>query len=94
MARVAAIHRQLVLDVLDDGQPVLERQVVPGGIAVPRTPRVIVRIRSPSVGSGPLTRRNLNTASWKLRGRNLYMNVAAGPLPSPVTPWQPAQRRS
>ena len=64
------------------------------GIAVPRMPRVIVRIRSPSVGSGPLTRRNLNTASWKSRGRNLYMKVAAGPLPSPVTPWQPAQRRS
>ena len=65
------------------------------GIDVPRTPRVMVRSRSPSSGSEPEgVSLNLNTPSVKLRGRSCCMNAAAGPLPSPFTPWQPMQRRS
>src|ERR1700728_2066385 len=65
-----------------------------GGMAVPRTPRVMVRSMSPSLGTGSSVSRNLKTPAVKLRGRWLYRNVAAGPLPSPFTPWQPTQRRS
>src|SRR5256886_13041448 len=61
------------------------------GIAVQRTPRVIVRKRSPSVGSDPDgVERNLKTAAVKSRGRG-KRNVATGPLPSPRAPWQPWQ---
>src|SRR6266581_9774974 len=63
------------------------------GIAVQRTPRVIVRKRSPSVGSDPDgVDRNLKMPAVKSRGRG-ERNVAASPLPSPSRPWQPAQRR-
>src|SRR3989441_12313243 len=59
------------------------------GIAVQRTPRVIVRKRSPSVGSDPDgVERNLKTPMVKSRGRG-KRKVAASPLPSPFTPWQP-----
>ena len=62
---------------------------------VPRTPRVIVRSKSPSSGRDPDgVSRNLNTPSVKLRGLSFCMKATAGPLPSPVTPWQPRQRRS
>src|SRR2546422_3353289 len=61
------------------------------GIAVQRTPRVIVRKRSPSVGSDPDgVERNLKTPMVKSRGRG-KRKVAASPLPSPFTPWQPMQ---
>src|SRR5438034_6198421 len=56
------------------------------GIAVQRTPRVIVRKRSPSVGSDPDgVERNLKTPMVKSRGRG-KRKVAASPLPSPLTP--------
>src|SRR2546422_3903654 len=61
------------------------------GIAVQRTPRVIVRKRSPSVGSDPDgVERNLKTPMVKSRGRG-KRKVAASPLPSPFAPWQPMQ---
>src|SRR5437867_9913961 len=61
------------------------------GIAVQRTPRVIVRKRSPSVGSDPDgVERNLNTPRVKSRGRG-KRKVAASPFPSPFAPWQPMQ---
>src|SRR6202161_2991108 len=40
-----------------------------GGIAVPRTPRVMVRSMSPSLGTGSSVNRNLKTPAVKLRGR-------------------------
>ena len=55
-------------------------------MAVQRTPRVIVRYRSPSVGSDPLgVVRNLKTQSVKSRGFG-ERKVAAAPLPSPLGP--------
>ena len=37
---------------------------------------------------------NASAIRVKLRGRSCCMKAAAGPLPSPLTPWQPRQRRS
>ena len=50
---------------------------------MPRTPRVMVRSRSPSVGTGFWLSLNLKTPALKFRGRWLNKKVAAGPLPSP-----------
>ena len=53
----------------DANLPVATRRLAQAGIAVPRTPRLMVRNRSPSVGTGSLVSLNLNTALLKSRGR-------------------------
>ena len=81
------------LDERDHREALLVRQLMPRGHrGRAATPRVTVRYRSPSVGSEPEgVVRNLKTPPAKSRGRGREER-AAGPLPSPLGPWQPTQR--
>src|ERR1700675_3333380 len=65
------------------------------GMGVPHRPWVTVMKRSASVGSEffPGVERNLKIPRVKSRGL-FSKKTAAGPLPSPFSPWQPVQRRS